>query len=297
MTWQIIISLRIITAYVFTPLLLKKITGLPARTRRLCWQFFFCAIFSFLFLLLFKENISVINKFWLIIAGVGLINSFACYSYWRAIDISLSKTALFTQADDIIAILLGFLFLNEIKFLKPELIFGLIICFGAASLLIFQSYKAKSTNLHGENNFKLILWVAGFSLIYGIAAFLMRYFAITGITFSTFLTSWYTGSFLGALIILSFAGKNEAGKKLNLKSISGVFILSLVIWLSMLLGYWTVKLVPITVFQPIFLVSELILPALLGLYIFKERKKLTFLEKIAFLLGLFGILLIGFSFR
>ena len=64
----------------------------------------------------------------------------------------------------------------------------------------------------------------------------------------------------------------------------------------MVLGYWVAKLAPITVFQPIFLVSEMVFPSLVGFLIFREIKDLTTVEKIVFPLGLTGGLIIGFSF-
>jgi len=65
----------------------------------------------------------------------------------------------------------------------------------------------------------------------------------------------------------------------------------------MLLGYWAAKLAPITVYQPIFMVSEAVLPTLIGFIIFKEAKSLSVKEKFAFLLGLAGITAIAISFR
>ena len=233
------------------------------------------------------------------VAGIGFFNSFGAYCHWQAIKISLSKTSLFTQTDDIIGMSLGYWLLNETKYLNTGLIFGIILCLGAASLLI-----------SGESNIRLIKYVAIYSIIWGIATFLERYFAITGISFSEFLVGWYGGTLVGISCILFFLKEEGLAIKVPKKEILSVGILAIAIWLSMFLGYWAAKLAPITVFQPIFMVSEAVLPTLIGLMVFKEIKSLrvktfifhdrnyTFpLEKFAFLLGFAGIIAISASYN
>jgi multidrug transporter EmrE-like cation transporter len=64
----------------------------------------------------------------------------------------------------------------------------------------------------------------------------------------------------------------------------------------MLLAYSTAKLAPLTVYQPILMVSEAVLPSLIGLYVFHENKSLTQREKIAFVIGIAGVIIIGLSY-
>ncbi len=234
----------------------------------------------------------VINSSWLIISAIGVINSFGAYCQWRAFDISLSKTGIFTQGDDVIAITLGYLFLNETKYLNEKLAVGIIICLLAATALLSQRQKA-------NKNVALLGWVAGYSLIWGMAIFFMRYFALQQVDLANFMTAWYCGSFIGSLIIFCFtrlAAKNEAGEKLSGKSIGGVFLLALAIWASQLLAYMSYRLAPLTVAQPVYLVSEAILYIFLGLYYFKEIRQLTKIDKIAFAGGIAGIIIIALSF-
>jgi len=199
---------------------------------------------------------------------------------------SLSKTSLFTQLDDIIAVLLGYLVLHETKFLNITLVFGVIGCFGAVSLLISAKFS---------DNIPMIKYIGIYSVIWGVASFLDRYFAITGISFSEFLVSWYGGSFLGISFFLFKQGRLVIKAPKN--EISLVAGLSVLAWFSRLFEYWGANLAPITVFQPIYLVTEAVFPTLIGLYIFHESKTITSKEKIAIVLGLASIIAISVSYR
>jgi len=243
----------------------------------------FCLAFSSLYALIFGFTFK--SELWMV-AGIGFFNSLGAYCQWQAVKMSLSKTSLFTQADDIIGISLGYLFLNETRFLNSGLILGIIICLGAASLLISS-----------ESNIRLMKYVGTYSVIWGLATFLMRYFALSGIPFCEFLASWYAGTLIGISCILFFFKEEGLTIKAQKKEIMGVGVLAIAIWFSMLLGYWAAKLAPITVYQPIFMVSEAVLPTLIGFIIFKEAKSLSVKEKFAFLLGLTGITAIAISFR
>jgi hypothetical protein len=61
-------------------------------------------------------------------------------------------------------------------------------------------------------------------------------------------------------------------------------------------AYGAYRLAPQTVVQPLFLVSEMIAPALIGLYVFGERQALDRQERLYFGLGLAGGLLVALSF-
>lgn len=314
MSWQLAVLARIFTAHICTPVLMKKITGLPSRARRLSLQFMFCAIFSFAFAAM--SGGLAFNKYWLIIAGIGVVNCLAAYCQWRAVDINLSKTALFTQADDIITVSLGYIILGEAKYLNSTLAMGVALCFITSTAIVMSKYKTADKK-GGNVNAKLIGWIAVYSVIWGVAVFTMRYFALNGVSFSTFLTAWYSGSYIGSLLILflpqlavkiatalklksaqnlDLAVKKEIGEKLTKTGAKSVLVLSLAIWFSMFFGYHATKLAPLTVSQPIFLASEMILPALIGLWIFKELKELNMIERIAFPVGIIGGLIIGMAF-
>jgi hypothetical protein len=124
--------------------------------------------------------------------------------------------------------------------------------------------------------------------------------------------SWYGGTFVGTSCVFFVLNKAGSSIRIPKKEITGVGLLALSVWLSMVLEFWSAKLVPITVFQPIFLVGEAILPTIIGLWIFKELgssknkdseknslanknqeiNTLTNKDKLALLLGIIGIVFI-----
>ncbi|MBU1131471.1 hypothetical protein KJ840_05030 [Patescibacteria group bacterium] len=291
MPWQLVIIIYIFTSNIVTAILIKKIVSLPSKTIRQYWQYFFCVLLSLAFLII--KGGSVATPVILIIGTLGILNSLAVFCEWRAVNISLSKTSLFAQADDIFAILLGFAFLNELKILNPLLIAGIILCFSAAILLLSR----RSINNGFKDGNKRLLWlILGFSFIWGLTAFLMRYFALEGVTFPVFLLGWYGGSLIGTAFIYKFKYGKRQSRALKPKEILNVFPLSFFIWVSLLLAYWVYHLAPIAIVQPIFLVTKMIFPTLVGLYFFKERKDLTSIEILAMIIGFIGGLIIALGF-
>ena len=65
---------------------------------------------------------------------------------------------------------------------------------------------------------------------------------------------------------------------------------------TMSMAFWAYRLAPQTVVQPLFLVGEMVAPALVGLYVFAEREALDRIEQYYFVLGLGGGLLVALSF-
>lgn len=285
MPWQVIVFSRVIVGNIIGTALLKKLLQSYKidRKKLLCWQFLFCLAFSVVYALISGFTFRPILC---LIVGIGILNSFGAYCQWQAIDLSLSKTSLFTQADDLISLFLCYWLLNETRFLNIGLVSGLILCFGAATLLMSK-----------ESNVRLIKFVGIYSVIWGVAGFLKRYFAILDIPFAEFLCSWYAGSLLGALCIFFFSKGIKLTFKLTKKEARNVGIVAIAgAWGGMVLGYWAAKLAPLTVYQPIFLVSEAVFPTLLGFYVFKEIKTLlSKREKTAFLLGFIGVVIIAFN--
>jgi hypothetical protein len=53
-------------------------------------------------------------------------------------------------------------------------------------------------------------------------------------------------------------------------------------------AFWAYQLAPQTIVQPLFLVAEMVGPALIGLYVFGEREALDRSEQLYFILRLGG---------
>ena len=112
-----------------------------------------------------------------------------------------------------------------------------------------------------------------------------------------FLISWYSGSFIGSCVLFSFSDDSERGIGVPMKeSIKGPLMLSFCIVASLGALYWTRSLAPMVVATPVFQVSEMIFPTLIGLYVYNEKKKFNRLGWLAMGLGLVGGLIIASSF-
>ena len=114
-----------------------------------------------------------------------------------------------------------------------------------------------------------------------------------------FLSAWYTGTFITAVLMHLFyrdqGDKNAGTAPITMRGLLIIFMLSVSILLSMALTIVTYR-APQVIIQPIFLVSEMILPALIGLYLFHERKNFDTWQWIFFAIGTVGALIVGFSF-
>lgn len=292
MAWQSIIAVRFLIANLLYPIYVKKIADLPAKSWQQFWMYFFCSIFSAIFIL--KGSVTFSYSL-LIIFLLGAVNSIAVYCNFRAVNVSLSKTSVLTPLSAVFALALGYIFLNEIKYLNPLLAAGILSCFFSSFLLIFSG-KRKKEEMKIQNK-RFFLWIAGLSVIWGMVSFFMRYFALGGVTSKEFLISWYPGACLGSLLLLIPARKHETFKRLSPVNIFNLFLLALLIWLSFLLSYSASKIAPITVTEPIFLISAMIAPIVIGLFIFKEYKKFSTREFAALFIGCAGGLVIALNYN
>ena len=295
MTWQAILFLQIITAYVVYPVIAKKLTDTTSKIHLQHWMYIFCLFFAFGYLAWTRDF--TYSPAILIIIIIGVINSIGVYCNLRAINISLSKTSVFAMADDIIAMMFGYVFLSELKFLTPPIIIGILLSFSGATLLYMGKNRIKSSGvkLSSADNKKLVRLVMGSRLIWGIAIFFMRYFALSGLSVTEFIVSWYAGAWIGSFILFLLfrrKGKKET-IKIDNRKISYIAVFSFLTVLAMFLAFKVLELAPITIIQPIILVSEMILPLLIGLFIFKEARKLERHEKLAFIIGWTGIAVIA----
>lgn len=295
MYWQIPVLCHVILAYMIAPVLIKKIATAPSRTRSLMWQYIFSSFFALIVGLI--TDAQLFDQRLIIVVLLGFCNAFACYCHWRAVDISLSRTSLFSQADDLICLFLGYIVLHETRILNPILALGLFLSCG--SVCLFTIVHARSTavqNLTDHKRWRLGVWVGLYSVIWGVAIFSLRYFSLQNMRMSSYITAWYSGCLFGTFFVRWLAGKKEAGEPLKFSQIIGIIPLSLTICLALMSMYWSKTLAPITVAQPIFQVSEMIFPTLIGLWIFKEKKHLENLSLIAMILGLAGGMLLVLNF-
>ena len=145
----------------------------------------------------------------------------------------------------------------------------------------------------------LWVWIAGYSAVWGISLFSLRYFAVNGVSITSFLPPWYGGAALAGILL--YAALEDKGTRSSLKGMSGKdIVLSLALGACILAALWLAyaafQIAPLVVAQPIFLVAEMIFPALIGLIGFSEGKTYDRFGWACFGLGAVGVCLIALGY-
>ena len=207
----------------------------------------------------------------------------------------MSRTAMLSNLDDLLALSLGYAFLDELSILTPILTAGIIV--SIISAMVFARTKHHSKLNNGVSSRRLATWVFGYTVIWGITWFSIRFFSLQGINILTYVAAWYFGSWLGALgtryIIM---GRKEAGSPLTRPQLAKVSLLAICIWTSLMFAYLMRTLVPITVVQPMQLIAEMSIPTIVGLMIFREAHSMSRREIVTIAIGLIGVTLIAVGF-
>lgn len=129
----------------------------------------------------------------------------------------------------------------------------------------------------------------------------MRYFAIENVDMGSFVFGWYGGSFIAASIVFFFKKEKSLRDEISAMAQKGdwgvALLSSIFIGSGILLAYWAYTFAPLAVVKPIFFASAMLLPALVGLFVFQEGSKLNKKEKLSFVLATIGIIVIAISFR
>lgn len=293
MPWYVPVLLRIGAAYIAGPLLLKPLVDRYAQATLLLLQFLGCLAVALPLAVVWHQH----QLDWRIVA-VGFSNGLAAYCYYKAIALSLSRTALFAFWDDLLAMGLSYTLLHERQFLNARLVLGIGVSLGAVLLFTVHSYSQQAQEPTTKRlPMRLYLYAGAYSVILGLGLFFIRYLGVQGTALGTFLVNWYGGMVMAALLlVLSGADPAQAPFTLPWRVLPRLGGLSLVALVAMSGAYGAYRLAPQTVVQPLFLVGEMIAPALIGLYVFGERQALDRQERLYFVLGLAGGLLVALSF-
>jgi hypothetical protein len=297
MPWFVPVVVRVLAAYVAGPLLLKPIVDKYSQAKLLLLQFAVCfAVALSLAVALDQHRLD-----WTIVA-VGCGNGLAAYWYRKAIAISLSRTALFAFWDDLLAMGLSYGLLHEGQFLNARMLLGIGVSVGAVVLFTVHGAHPEPPSKETPERIplRLYLYAGAYSVMLGFGLFFMRYLGVQDTGLGTFLVNWYGGvivAALGLVLILPEEVQDPTalttvpwGDRLRIGG------LSLVVLVAMSAAYTAYRLAPQTVVQPLFLVGEMIAPALIGLYVFAEREALDRYEQGVFAAGLAGGLLVALSF-
>lgn len=291
MPWQIPVLVRVFAAHVGFPYVVKKLSGLPGRSRRIALQFAFCLAFTLLYFAISGDPLVMDWRFGVIFA-FGIVNAAAVYSQWRAIEISLVKNSLFTQADDLIAIALGMAFLGEASELSALAVWtAILLCvFGTVAYTI-------STRKKAEADKKIFLFIAIYSVVWGVAVFSQRALSIEGMTLTSYCLAWYGGTFVGSFGLIATFGQSEEPMPWTWATLWRVGLLAAFVWVAFTFGFLAYAEAPVSISQPVFQVTELVLPLLIGVLVFKEVPMPRLRDRFLLLTAVSGATAILFLYR
>ena len=295
LAWYVPVLLKILISNGLASIMIKKNVMSTSRTKRFLVQFLLCTGFTAV-ISLFSGRFQFSYMTGLIVL-VGFFNGFAAYCQWKAIEISLSKNSLFTFWDDIIAMTLAWVILAEGRLLNSRLILGTCISLISVCLFTGYEYKKKKGTENERSPFIFLIYVGIYSFIWGVAVFLIRCFTLKNIGVFTFLPAWYFGASIAAVIIrfkMKDSEKNDL--PMSVKDFISILILSMSVFSGLGAAFLSYQSAPLVIAQPLFLVGEMIIPALLGLYLFKEIKYLDFVEKGLFCMAALGSAIIFLNF-
>jgi hypothetical protein len=302
MDWLLPVFLRIGIGQIIGPFVLKKNSTEHGRIPRFLFSFITATV-CVLGYALIVNNVSFDQTFLLILL-IGIANGGAAYCQWRAVDLSLSRTYLFSWLDDVTSLLLAYFILHEGRFLNLWVSLGIGFSLVATVMSSWFSYHRK----HAENikrgipkpkgsGIEIYFWILSYSIVWGVVVFLMRYLALQGVNSGTFLLGWYGGSVISAsfIFLVAWLLKKE---KMSFNQDDAILSSSqgIIASVSQALNYWAMSVAPLVIVQPLFLVSETVFPVLIGLFGFKEHRHLREGEWLSFAFGSLGAILVIVGF-
>jgi hypothetical protein len=297
MPWYVPVVVRILVTYIALPILVKPLAEHPARAPLLALQFLGAVGVALPIALILGQGTLHGPT-----AVVGFFTGLAAYAYWRAIDLSLSRTALFAFWDDLIAMGLSYGLLREGRSLNAWMLTGMGMSVLAVILFTVHTYISPATGDKDQAPVPRVhfLYVGLYSVILGLGVFFMRYIGLQDVGLARFLLNWYAGAAVAAgLLVLTFRVRMHTpavplalSRQAWLRLAGGSFLILMAVGSA----YGAYRLAPQTIVQPLFLVGEMVGPALVGLYVFDERETLARRDQAYFALGLAGGLLVAFSF-
>ena len=297
------VILRILIASMVNQIVLKKIVSMPfSRSSSFLVSYSFCFLLAVIYAL-FCE-IVFLDPILLFIVLIGVLNGFASRCNWEATRISQSVKSVFMFGDDFLAMGLCFLILNEARFMTVLTWIGFAFSSLSVVFFLYSTYIRKSkgdAELKQYLPISFFIYIAVYSLSWGVAKFLERYWALEGISVATFLLGWYAGSLIPGIfgfIFDYFYVEEDKEIKKNLIVPWVLYLIMLAVFSALAIGlqYWSYASIPLVVIQPMFMVSDMIFPALVGLILFSEYKNFRKEEWVLFSLGFIGSLFIIFSF-
>ena len=171
MSWVVPVLLRIAAAYIVAPLLVKPLVDMYPQRILILLQFVGCFVLALPVALALQH----VHLDWRIVA-VGFGNGLAAYCYYKAIAISLSRTALFAFWDDLLAMGLSYVVLHEGQFLNTRMLLGIGLSVGAVvGFTVYSVYpQPRGEQASTHTPLRLYLYAGAYSLLIGGSVFFMR---------------------------------------------------------------------------------------------------------------------------
>lgn len=266
----------------------KRVADKEQRTELFLWQYVFTFIIAVLFA--FATGESVLDASFANVVLIGFVAGGGTFFAWKAIRVSQSRNALHSFWSTIIAMTLSFFILHEGQFITLPIGIGIVMSVVAGLGCMWRSHQRESLSFYG--------YVAAYSGAWGLAMFGQRFWSFHGMPIPTFLLGWYTGTLIAAFVFFifctNFSKDRQNTAPLRLKDIVLVFVLAVLTILSLGLASVSYRL-PQMIVLPIFFIAGMVLPALIGLFVFHEREQLALVDWLLFGLGAFGALIVGLN--
>lgn len=289
--WRLPVVLYIVLAFGLVRWMGKKYIVGDKRTKRLFLQFLVCFLVAFV-LSVSQGQVALVFGTTAIVWVVGLMNGVACFYSWKAQDISLGRSSVFTIGDDIISMSLSYFILNEARYINIWSGSGIALAIIALLLFVNHAYRAK---IRGESELPLqgLLYIGVYSVLWGVAIFAERYFSANEVPVAPFALAWYGGSLVAAFLIRVFVHEKDTRQMGDLtfrdKVITAVYSMLIISCLGLV--YWSFKS-PQIIVQPIYFVAEAIVPTIIAFVFFSERAQFDAAEYVYLGVAIAGVLLI-----
>ena len=294
------VSLKIMAGSFIAPFLMNRLGSTDRRTQaeRITLQFFFAICLAIVGVVFFG-NLTITPTMYPI-AVVGFIIPIGVFFQWRALAISPSRTALFMALIGVVAMMLAGTILQEWKEINPQRLVGIVVILIGITFFM-RADRNRSNGAEKSFGLSFYLSAAVFTAIFGGATFLMRHWAVAEVTPDQFLTAWYSGAFIGSLMILIPVSRSRLFKRQQVSSesrwgkIPMVFAVAVAIFLSLRFQFQSFELSPLLFVLPVYQVGDMVGPVVIGLFLLSERKDYSPQHWRALVVSIVGALTIIFG--
>lgn len=267
--WVTPVVLYVLLAFGLVRWMGKKYIVGTKRIWRLFVQFLTCFV-VLLALAIWQGQVELAFSNLTVVWAMGIGSGLACFYNWKAQDLSLGKTSVFTIWDDILGMCLSYVVLSEGRYLNTVSATGIVLSGIALVLFAVHAFRRR-----GDTNVLPLAffgYIAIYSVIWGVGLFGQRYFKVDEVPFAAFGLAWYGGTVITSLGLLLFMHEKDPKQRgmLTLRETVITIVYGLLIALCLGVAFWSYQS-PQTIVQPIYFVSEAIIPTIIAFLFFNER--------------------------